>query len=194
MSNEEDNNSDSSLPPSDLEETAVQTPAPRHHQSPWPPSAPQVALPSAPPPDPQLRQIHPPGWTFTSLLQLAERQTLLQHQINREVESESGMAPSAKRSQDNRLKRRQLGALGAGANHYDVVEPNYDKLCSHGWVVFEPNYDSQTRPEAALPDKDDLCRNAVVHSLHYLLCTYPSTTPHCPKISLPPLCRNGLAS
>ena len=194
MSNEEDNNSDTSLPPSDLEETAVQTPAPRHHQSPWPPSAPQAALPSPPPPDPLLRQLDPPGLTFASLLQRAERHTLLQHQINREIEGESSMAPSAKRSKENRLKRLQLGALGAGANQYDVVEPNNDKLCTHGWVVFEPKYDSKTRPEADLPDKDNLCRNAVVHALLYLNCTYPSTTPHCPKMSLTPLCRNGLGS
>ena len=143
-----------------------------------------------------LRQLDRQGYTFGSLLQRAERHTMLQHQINREIEGESSSGPSARRSKANRLTRSKLGALGAGAgvNEYDVAEPNNDKLCTHGWVVFKPNYESRTCPEAALPDKDNLCRNAVVHSLHYLLCTYPSTTPHCPKISLPPLCRNGLAS
>ena len=191
MSDEEDNNSD--WEPSHA--TALQTPALRIYQSPWPPSAPPASLPSPPPPDPALRQIDPPGSTHASLLQRAERHTLLMHQMNREVEGEMSMAPSALRSRENRLKRRQLGtALGAGANQYDVVDPNNDKLCTHGWVVFKPDYESRTRPAAALPDKAELCRNAVVHSLHYLHCTYPSTTPHCPQMSLPPLCRHGLVS
>ena len=168
MSDEEDDNS---IPPWALETRALQTPAPRHHQSQWPSSAPQPSLPSPPPPDPRLRQIDPQGVEHASLLKRAERETLIHHQINREVQGESSMAPSAKRSKENRKKRHQLGALGAGSNQYDVVEPNYDKLCTHGWVVFKPNYVSKTCPQAALPDKDHLCRNAVVHSLHYLICT-----------------------
>ena len=185
MSDEEDNNSD--WEPSHA--TALQTPALRIYQSPWPPSAPPASLPSPPPPDPALRQIDPPGSTHASLLQRAERHTLLMHQMNREVEGESSMAPSALRSRENRLKRRQLGtALGAGANQYDVVDPNNDKLCTHGWVVFEPDYESRTRPAAALPDKAELCRNAVVHSLHYFniyiapTLAQPRTVLKCPSL------------